>query len=56
MIKQDWFHEQLILDDIYVSPVEIQDIIDGRNLKMYEPGVIDYVLELETEWNSQHTS
>ena len=51
MTKIEWFKSELEGDGIILKDREIEDILAGR-FDMIPDAIIDYVLDLENEWNA----
>ena len=53
LTKMEWFKQQLAADELYPSELAINSILAGKASEYWEDAVIDYVLELEKEWQTR---
>lgn len=52
MMKLNWMLEQLEADSFCTNTEEVRAILEGRDLESADPALVDYVLELDSEWNN----
>lgn len=50
MSKLDWMQTELRKDGFFLLQHEIHDVLDDRMLYELEPAVVDYIQELDKEW------
>lgn len=54
MSKLDWMQRELMMEDFYLSQEEISNVLEDKQLYELEPAVVDYIEELDKEWQAMY--
>jgi hypothetical protein len=54
--KMAWMLAELNADNFYPSEKGVNDILDGNSHEFFDESLIDYVEELDKEWEAENSS
>ena len=53
LTKMQWMKQELSLEDYFPSELSITRVLAGDFPECFEPELIDFILELEEEWEAE---
>lgn len=51
LTKMEWMLQELNMDDFFPTEQAVTRVLAGEDLTFFEPALIDYIHELDAEWD-----